>query len=402
MKKAFTLIELLIVIAVLVILMGLVFKLTTVGGASWRRMATISRLQRLENCLSGYHAAFGTYPPVKLHGSRDIYRKVGGHGLQTDDVNKSIWGWRNIGEQAERYAWEQVKAACKAQPIDCRFPYPEGYDVLVQQVSEEMKRRATSGDNHFKNYWENDAVRARLTAGFDDGVTQNRNRHSKNKGKTAWNDIQLFKFGVMSFLLPRYLVMMNTSSGMDDLYTEYAQWTGNNQMPSNPFTGNSYESEGGWTRVRELASSQQATDLAKIANIPSQAVCARWMPNLEGICQCNHNTKLFGISIRDTIWSASELDPDNYNIEIYSPGSADSNSTATQYVLDGVTVRDGWWNEFYYYSPAPYQHYTLWSGGPNGRTFPPWVDRENGDGMSAASRRCIALWTEDDYIHMSN
>lgn len=33
-------------------------------------------MQRLENCLSGYYAAYGSYPPVKLHGSRDYTLEV--------------------------------------------------------------------------------------------------------------------------------------------------------------------------------------------------------------------------------------------------------------------------------------------------------------------------------------
>ena len=66
MKKAFTLIELMITIAVLVILMGLVFRLNSAGTESQKRTVTIIRMQKLENCLSGYYAAFGSYPPVKL------------------------------------------------------------------------------------------------------------------------------------------------------------------------------------------------------------------------------------------------------------------------------------------------------------------------------------------------
>ena len=387
-----------ITIAVMVVLMGIVYKLSTAGRDSWRKAATITRIQRLENCLSGYHAAFGTYPPVKLHASRDIYRAVNVHGLQKDSDNTGLWGWSRIGESAEYAAWNQVQAACRAQPVDCRFPYPSGYDELVELVSEEMKARAMSGEETYAAYWQNESVKARLAAGFDDGVTKNRSRHSKNKDKVSWQDIQLFKFGVMSYLLPRYLVMMDCP---EEFFTEYSQWTGNNQMPCNPLTGRSYSTSGGWQQVRRLAISDVSRDNAELANVPSQSVCARWMPNLRGICRVNHSFTLFGIDIRDTIWPQSELDPDNVGIEIFAPGGAESDSTSTQYVLDGVTILDGWGHEFYYYSPAPYQHYTLWSAGANGRTFPPWVDRENIEGGSKA-RECIALWTVDDILQMSN
>ncbi len=389
MKRAFTLLELLIVIAVLVILMGLVFKLSSVGGDSSRKSTTIIRLQRLENCLSGYYAAFGNYPPVKLHGSRDIYQRVGGHGIQTGQINKGIWNDEDI-------AWEQVKAACLSQPVACRYPYPEGLSEKVDIVSEEIKRRAESGDEEYAAY-QTSSVLARLSAGFDDGVTRNVGRHAAGKNKTDWRNIQLFKFGLMSFLLPRYMVMMN---GDEVFFRDYAQWNGNNEMPSNPMTGQSFSLNGGWAKVRDLATSANQSDLAKVANIPSQAVCARWMPNLQEICAANHDYTLFGIKINDP-YSYGDLDPDNINIEIFSPGDANSGSTANQYVLDGITVRDGWSNEFYYYSPAPYQRYTLWSAGPNGRTFPPWINRDSKD-LNSKANECIGKWIEDDIIRLSN
>ena len=395
MKKAFTLVELMIVIAVLAILMGLIFKLTGVGSDSWRRTRTITHMQKVENCLSGYHAAFGCYPPVKLHGSRDIFRRVDVHGIQTDDRNESIWGWNNIGETAERVAWRQVNSACRSQPVDCRFPYASGYSRLVDAISEEMKRRASSGNNYYKKYFEDENIQRRLMAGFDDGSTRNVGRHSKNKGYSDWRNVQLFKFGLMSFLLPRYMVMMN---GDEVFFRDYAQWLGNNEMPSNPFTGQSFDLNGGWTQIKRYATSNTKSDMAHIANIPSQAVCARWMPNLEGVCQANHGFSLFGINIQNKE-EAGELDVENVDIEIFTPGGADSDSTSNQYILDGITVRDGWYHDLYYYSPAPYQRYTLWSAGPNGRTFPPWISRKR---LSAKANECIGKWVWDDIIHMSN
>ena len=140
MKKAFTLIELMITIAVLVILMGLVFRLNSAGTESQKRTVTIIRMQKLENCLSGYYAAFGSYPPVKLHGTRDIYARVGDHGVQDADgeENTSLWS------MDEDDAWRQVRAACKAQPVDCRFPFPEGEHDKIVNLSEEFKRRIQS------------------------------------------------------------------------------------------------------------------------------------------------------------------------------------------------------------------------------------------------------------------
>ena len=389
MKKAFTLVEMLVVVVVLVTLMSIVFKLGSIGSDQSNRNTTIVRMQRLENCLSGYYAAFGTYPPVGLHGSRNFYLKANNHGIQTEEENKSIWGWNAIGETAEQEAWQQVKAACKAQPVDCRFPYPDDavYNKLVQSISEALKKRAAASKSLSEDR------KNVLSAGFDNGVTDNVGRFNANSGEMDWREIQLFRFGLMSFLLPRYLVMMNSK---EELYEGgYSQWDSNNEIPCNPLTGFKFND---WGVVRDRSRSVRADEKAEVANIPSQAVCARWMPNLEGIVCCNHDYKLYGISIRGDS-GASELRADNMDIEVFSPGGADSDSTSQQYVLDSATVLDGWWREFYYYSPSPHQTYTLWSAGANGRTFPPWVSRK---ALDSKANRCIALWVEDDIVRMSN
>ncbi|MBR0197584.1 MAG: prepilin-type N-terminal cleavage/methylation domain-containing protein [Kiritimatiellae bacterium] len=388
-KNGFTLVEMLIVVVVLITLMSVTFKLAGIGDESDRRVTTVTRLQRLENCLSGYQAAFGSYPPVKLHGSHDINFKVGSHDIQTDERNEDIWNWNKIGELNEQAAWRQVSAACKAQPIACRYPFPSGYDGVVEDISEEIKSLITDGDDEYKNL--DDEVRERLLAGFDDGVSNNIGRHSKNKDESDWRNIQLFQFGLMSYLLPRYLFMMN---GDDVFFSDYAQWTGNNTLPCDPFVGSAYNNWKSLKRYTENSPTQN--DLAHVANIPSQAACARWMPNLEGICKCNHNYSFFGIDIRSSSSGGLSASP---NIEIFSPGDESSGSTANQYVLDMVTVHDGWDMPFYYYSPPPYQTYTIWSGGANKRTFPPWISRK---GLSAKANECIGKWTVDDIIHMSN
>ena len=71
MRRAFTLIELLVVVVVIVTRMAITFRLGSIGSESTSRARTVNRMQRLENCLSGYYAAYGSYPPVALHGSRD-------------------------------------------------------------------------------------------------------------------------------------------------------------------------------------------------------------------------------------------------------------------------------------------------------------------------------------------
>ena len=394
MKRGFTLIEMLVVVAVLATLMTMVFRLSSIGGDTDHRTITIDRLQRLENCLSGYYAAFGSYPPVKLHGSRSPYLRTDVHGVQTDEENTGIFNWTKIGERAERDAWRQVQAACRAQPIACNYPYPdnEAYRNLIVGLSDAIKQLMTEGSD---GYTEEDLGSDRyreLMAGFDGAADSG--RFSANRDKSDWRNIQLFRFGLMSYLLPRYLVMMN---GTDDFFNgSFAQWSQNNVLPCDPFTGQAFSN---WQQMKTRLESSQPSDVARLANIPSQAVCARWMPNLAGIVGSPHAYSLFGVDIQSQRSGDSTTLDLKYPaaFEIFSPGGADS--TGDQYVLDGVTVKDGWYNEFYYYSPAPYQKYTLWSAGPNGRTFPPWISRAR---LNSRANECVVKWTEDDIIHMSN
>lgn len=379
MKKAFTLVEMLIVVVVLVTLMSMVFRLGSVGGSSAQRNRTISRLQRVENCLSGYYAAFGTYPPVALHGSRNIYAKVNSHGIQSDtEVNNNL-------------VWEQVDAACRSQPVDACFPFPDKYSSYVSTVSralQEKANKAAQGDERYKKY-----DKETLRQGFDDASGKNIGRFNPYSGESDWKNLQLFKFGLLSYLLPRYLVMING----DEAFLEFDQWTDNNTLPRDPLN----DDELTWNQVREYQQSENAENRARVSNIPSQAVTARWMPNLEGIVASQHTWELYGISVSSTDDSEKNLSSDNPNIDIYEPGDFSKDSHSQQYVLDSVTVLDGWSNSFYYYSPAPYQSYVLWSAGPNGRTFPPWVPL-NSQTLSPTDRETVGSWIKDDIIQLSN
>ena len=112
-SRGFTLIELLIVVVVIATLMGLVFRLAGVGGDERARNVTITRIQKLEFALSGYYAAFGSYPPVPLHGTRDIFCSVNGCEIQGDGSS----------DQTSDLKWERVRAACLSQPVAVEFPY---------------------------------------------------------------------------------------------------------------------------------------------------------------------------------------------------------------------------------------------------------------------------------------
>jgi len=398
MKRGFTLIELMIVIAVIVTLMAITFRLGSIGAESGARTTTITRMQRLENCLSGFHAAFGCYPPVKLHGNRSFEG-------QEESIN-----WGNEGQ-----AWKWVQKICKTQPIACRFPLPGYMSDSIKETSDLIAEAVGSGE--YEDVFNSEDMRNWASSGFRSaGDASVEGRLQAFKNSVLWDELRLFQFGVMSYLLPRYIIMMGggkNADGEDSFkFEDYAQWSQNNQRPCDPFTGSDVE----WRTVYQWIQAYREKEdsgidsegAVKFQMIPSQAVCARWLPNLENLCYSSTRfPPIFGVNVIDSsgtvfsgIMGASqklEFIVPRIRAATFSPDG--DGSYRDQYVLGELTVYDGWNDEFYYYSRAPYQSYTLWSAGPDSKTFPPWIAE---DKLSSQEIELKAKWTKDDITHMSN
>ena len=384
MKKAFTLVELLIVIMVMATLMTIVFKLGSIGNESEKRAKTVTRLQRLENCLSGYYAAFGSYPPVKLHGSRNIYYKVNGYGIQqvSQDPDES------------EISWPRVEAACRSQPMSMDFPYEDSMQDYVKTVSQELTRKYNDGESPYNK---NPAL-----ANLFDALENPASLGAEKQNNADWTVTQVFRFGLMSYLLPRYLLMMRhsgagfetTNGSNQNIYDNFNQWSDNNERPCRFEDGTTYDT---WA---ELAGEAKW----KVSLLPSQAVTARWMPNLEGILSCEGAVpKVYGVNVVGE--QGENVSISNPYPTLYSAGdsqSGEGTSGTQQYVLDQITCRDGWMNEFYYYSKPPYQAYRLWSAGPDGKTFPPWISEEELKNMNGTDRTKVLNWISDDIVNMKN
>ena len=375
MKKAFTLVELMVVVVVIVTLLAITFKLVGVGEDVSARNNTIARMQRLENALSGYFAAFGSYPPVALHASRNVYAELDENGNQ-----------KSGGAETGGLEWPSVDMACRAQPIAARFPFAKNSDIsaYVETIAQVVVDRINSDEEQwtekgYRNYAK------QLGAGFH--PLNEPNQVNGWKDKKNWQEVKIFQFGVMSFLLPRYLFMSNALEPED--LESCAQWNANNRLSSHPNAGYAFSS---WR--------DQLGDIRLVQRIPSQSVCARWMPNFEKMVRGNpfaHGGKLrfFGVDIFEGGSNTSAIDvdePEDLALNVY----IDQNRT----ILDTMTVKDGWKREFYYYSPPPYQSYRLWSAGPNKKTFPPWMPfnaLKNDE-----DRRTAANWMADDIMYLSN
>ena len=387
-KNGFTLIELLIVTVVIVTLMGIVFRLAGVGGDSRKKAKTLARLQRIENAISGYYAAYGSYPPVPLQGrSRDINVQVNEKtGVQGNPEVKRRDA--NLSEPKD-IDKRQIEAACRAQPIAVLFPY-----FMAGSVNSERKSGVENMINAFKSLLDGNQTFSPLNS--PGGL---------NLDKTEWYDVNLFQFGLLSFLLPRYLFMLQGDPSMYD--NPKGQWAANNQLPCRIDTGNPYEYWAGKAESLQYElykSGNDGKEAALIANLSSQAVCARWMPNFEHIISGGYD--FYGVDTADPDWkylssSSGIYDalPNRDQAKWIRQFSRKGFEGQGDYLLNGMTIADGWGHEFYYYSEAPYQSYRLWSAGPDGFTFPPWLDVSE---FSKKEQEVIVGWTKDDISQLAN
>ena len=403
MKKAFTLIELLVVTVVIAILASIVFKLAGATEDKSAIQTTIIRMQKLENCLSGYYAAFGCYPPVPLQGrSRNPFFRIvtaGRQGPLIQEIDEDP----NYGT----YDYNMVKAACQAQPVKAEFNYSTHDREIPENLSKFIQARMSRDPDYAKAF---SSWTAGMPFGANDG-TGNESSSSSRGGSAReqfrWRDLQKFKFGLMSFLVPRYLLMMGCES--DDAFNYY-QWDGNNSRPCRFDTGVPYET---WAELNALLKDENVErNRWQVELIPSQAITQRWLPNLEGICDSGSAPlSFYGITLTpDGVAGAMGMDPQHpeFISELVYPSGSSGQGRMNNF----LTVKDGWEQEFFYYSPPPYQNYRLWSAGKNMVTFPPWFTpeemKEHNDKMMTYTvlyksgiisvKEAIA----DDVVHLSH
>ena len=393
-SRGFTLIELLIVVVVIATLMGLVFRLAGVGGDERARNVTITRIQKLEFALSGYYAAFGSYPPVPLHGTRDIFCSVNGCEIQGDGSS----------DQTSDLKWERVRAACLSQPVAVEFPYCNNGDnktlmdtrkAMISLYQQEYQKKGKTLSQRLVK-WNGDMLEQPSVL----------NGLLSNGQQPTWQKVQVFKFGVLSFLLPRYLFMLEGNRKLYDGDGPGAlQWQSQNDIAS------IYDFKDGTPKFKDWGTLQNETELGStgssrntdkqeyllVVNQPSQAVCARWMQALDGAILGGR--MFFGVDTNEDHDERAAFDVSGQHAAIYSPNKNSNNDSYNNlYMLDRMTIRDGWGYDLYYYSPPPYQGCRVWSGGKNVHTIPPWVELSQ---LDASQRKTAAEWMADDIVHLS-
>ena len=221
-RSAFTLIEMMVVVALVGILIGGVFRLLSAAGEGAKRGETIDRMQRIENALSGFYATYGSYPPVLLHGSADPFVEEDRQG--------------NVTKVADLKA-ENANRAAACQPMSFEFPPMKALDSYI--ASEYRSANVFSPN---------------LNPGAfpQDG---------------EWPKVKLYRYGVVSFLVPRYDAIGDFEfRKQGGKYTAYA--SDSDLAPHEDL----YKNHRIWKDANPADQAKAQRD-----------ACARWLPNLRGL-----------------------------------------------------------------------------------------------------------------------
>jgi len=329
MKKnnGFTLIELMIVIAIIAILMGATFKLMGVAADARARAITTRRLECLQNALSGYYAAYGMYPAVQNYQNPNLQL------IQQDD---------DTGEPLNKGSAKAATACARAQPMAYEYPTPLFLDEPVVDPDYRDRLQALLKDPN--------------------AISVNKIIDSLDGQKTSWADNKGFKFGLMSFLLPRVDIagLPNSPNGPTTPIFAKGQWKGNNPMSKT-------EEEGLILQKLQL---QRGLE---------ENAAKQWLPHLEGMLT-SFRKEVYGIKIAGGGLGLVKRGKYMQN--------GDEQSSVNSVYLAHSTVKDGWGREFFYYSAPPHQSFRIWSAGKDGCTFPPW------ENLTTQAK----TWIKDDIV----
>jgi len=308
-KRGFTLIELMIVIAIIAILLGATFMLMSVATDAKARAVTVSRIERLQNALAGYYSAYGMYPAVQIY--------------QNPNLNL-ITSNSDTGDPVAPGSANAATVCSRAQPIAFEYPTPLLLDDAVSDSTYSTKIQSILRDVN--------------------AISVNKVVDSLDAQKTSWADNKGFKFGLMSFLLPRVEVVGLPDSPKGPKLPVFVkgQWKDNNPTSK--------------TDVEEYVLGKLITQRGL-----EEGACKAWLPNLEKTLSPSFKKEVYGIKLATGSGHG-----------LVKRGKQEAEVSANTIYLAQSTVTDGWGREFFYYSAPPHQSYRIWSAGSDGCTFPPW------------------------------
>lgn len=344
-RAGFTMIELMVVLAVIGILVMGMFRLMDVVRLSNEKSATIAAIQRLKNALSGYYALHGCYPPVK-----NVYAPL-------DPLDPDI---AEYADQSLDVGSPEALAtfAARAQPVAFGFP---NYKMEADSINKLMSFHSISA--------------VALT------------ERSPDQRQTQWRDNKLFKFGLLSFLLPRIEMLSFRRSGA----VADVDW--NNSVPLEFYTTAQWADSNPGAPLRGSSDEEIIAYLKKQMSAENDA-CAKWLPNFENTLACRlSQKKVLGIKLR------KDIDSDDV---VQTTGSGTTfrvfkiyRGSGGSFIMVETSCCDEWGVELFYYSEPPYQSYRIWSSGPDKTTFPPWLD--TAQYRNGKFQKCRE-WMADDIV----
>ena len=89
-RAGFTLVEMLVVIVIILVLIGVVFKMTRPAVGKQAEAETVARLERLKAAMEEFYAEYGHYPPVPYYaGGQPLrYEYPWNQGMRSDMIGK--------------------------------------------------------------------------------------------------------------------------------------------------------------------------------------------------------------------------------------------------------------------------------------------------------------------------
>ena len=89
-RAGFTLVEMLVVIVIILVLMGVVFRMTGPAAGKQAEAVTVKNLERLKAAIEEFYAEYGQYPPVPYYrGSQNLgYEYPWKQGMRSDMIGK--------------------------------------------------------------------------------------------------------------------------------------------------------------------------------------------------------------------------------------------------------------------------------------------------------------------------
>lgn len=109
-RNGFTIIEMMIVLIIITILAGFVFRMMTLAGQKNDIAETKAVIEKLSNALEGYRAEFGSYPPVAVYGGyQPVYFEfaVPGTGAEGDLGITPSMAARMVNDSKKENKWNE-------------------------------------------------------------------------------------------------------------------------------------------------------------------------------------------------------------------------------------------------------------------------------------------------------